>query len=129
MAILWIVFSAFRILMGAWTLAFSHFMLPMMSGFMGQMNQEAQPFFGSLMDMLRVVYGFTFVYSLVTGAAGLVAAWGLLQREPWGRIVAIVMAIVSLVSIPFGTALGVYTLVVLLASDAERNYRSVAAPA
>lgn len=129
MAILWLVYSAFRILMGMWTLAFSHYMLPMMSGFMGQMDQETQPFFGSLMNMLRIVYGFTSVYSLVTGAVGLVAAWGLLQREPWGRILAIIIAIISVISIPFGTALAIYTFVILLASDAERNYRSLATPA
>jgi len=33
------------------------------------------------------------------------------------------------ISIPFGTALAIYTFVILLASDGERNYRSLAAPA
>jgi hypothetical protein len=48
-----------------------------------------------------------------TGMA-LVAAWGLLERAQWGRIVAIVAAFLSLLKFPFGTALGIWTLVVLL---------------
>ena len=127
MGVLWLIYSGFRILMGVWTLVFSHYMLPMMSGFMN--NEEMQPFLSSLVDMLHVFYGFTFVYSLVTGVVGLVAGWGLLQRTPWGRILAIIIAIGSVISIPFGTALAIYTFVILLASDGERNYRSLAAPA
>jgi len=124
LSVLWLIYSAFRILMGTWTLVFSHYMLPMMSGFFNE--EEAQTFFDSLMNMMRVAYGFSFVYSLLTGIAGLIAAWALYQRQPWGRIYAIVISIASVISIPFGTALGVYTLVVLLASDGEKTYRSLA---
>jgi hypothetical protein len=37
-----------------------------------------------------------------------------MERAPWGRIVAIVAAVFSLLRFPFGTALGIWTLVVLL---------------
>lgn len=51
------------------------------------------------------------------------AGWGLLQREPWARPVAITLAFVSLFfDVPFGTALGIYTLWVLLPAEAERAY-------
>jgi hypothetical protein len=43
-----------------------------------------------------------------------VAGWGLLERTQWGRIVAIVAAILSLIRFPLGTALGIWTLIVLL---------------
>ena len=39
---------------------------------------------------------------------------GPLERTQWGRIVAIVAAILCLIKIPFGTALGIATLVILL---------------
>lgn len=42
------------------------------------------------------------------------AGWGLMQHTTWGRIVAIVAAFFSLLKIPFGTALGIWTLVTLL---------------
>ncbi|MGB6974685.1 MAG: hypothetical protein WBD67_08395 [Terracidiphilus sp.] len=51
---------------------------------------------------------------LVRTALALVAGWGLLERAPWGRVVAIVAAIFSLIKFPIGTALGIWTLVTLL---------------
>jgi hypothetical protein len=37
-----------------------------------------------------------------------------MEHSQWGRIVAIVAAFLSLLKFPFGTALGIWTLVVLL---------------
>jgi hypothetical protein len=42
------------------------------------------------------------------------AGWALMERSKWGRILAIVAAIFSLIKIPFGTAIGIWTLVMLL---------------
>jgi O-antigen ligase len=51
----------------------------------------------------------------IAGAAiGLFAGWGLMERQPWARMLAIILGIFSLFDVPFGTALGVYTLWVLL---------------
>jgi hypothetical protein len=58
--------------------------------------------------------GFVWVTLMCKTCLALVAAWGLLEHAPWGRIVAIVAAFIFLVNIPFGTALGIWTLVVLL---------------
>lgn len=56
-----------------------------------------------------------FVWLVVLARTGLalVAAWGLMERAPWGRIVAIIAAILNLIKFPFGTALGIWTLVML----------------
>jgi hypothetical protein len=62
----------------------------------------------------------------VKAAAGFAVGWGLLQREPWARIVTIVLAFLALFHIPFGTALGIYTLWVLLPADAEQEYEAQA---
>jgi hypothetical protein len=37
-----------------------------------------------------------------------------MERSEWGRIVAIVAAFLSILKFPFGTALGIWTLVMLL---------------
>jgi hypothetical protein len=61
---------------------------------------------------------------LVGGAAaGLITGWGLLQREPWARTLAIVLGFLSLLDMPFGTALGIYTLWVLLPAHSQQEYR------
>src|SRR5580700_1854943 len=56
---------------------------------------------------------------LVKAAAGFIAAWGLLQREDWARTFALVMGFIALLSVPLGTALGIYTLWVLLPSQSD----------
>ena len=59
---------------------------------------------------------------------GFVAGWGLLQQEKWARTLALVLAFVSLfTNIPFGTALGVYTMWVLLPAESEREYEALTA--
>ena len=57
-----------------------------------------------------------FAWTMVFVRAGLAfaAGWGLMERAPWGRVVAIVAAFLNLIKIPFGTALGIWTLVMLL---------------
>jgi hypothetical protein len=59
---------------------------------------------------LHFAMGFVFIRA----ALAFVAGWGLMQREPWGRVVAIVAAFCCLLRIPLGTALGIWTLVTLL---------------
>jgi hypothetical protein len=49
---------------------------------------------------------------------GIIAGIGLLKYRPWARILAIIIGVLHLLSFPFGTALGVYTLYVLLNPEA-----------
>jgi hypothetical protein len=57
---------------------------------------------------------FAWVTVLVRAGLALAAGWGLYEHAQWGRVVAIVAAILSLIKFPLGTALGIWTLVVLL---------------
>ncbi len=57
-------------------------------------------------------------FMLLLAAPGLVAGIGLLKRKSWARVLTIVLGILNLTNFPIGTALGVYTLFVLLQSDA-----------
>jgi hypothetical protein len=57
---------------------------------------------------------FAWVVIVIRAGLALVAGWGLMERSEWGRIVAIVAAFLSILKFPFGTALGIWTLVVLL---------------
>jgi len=44
----------------------------------------------------------------------LVLAWGLFEREPWARFLGLALGFLALLRFPLGTALGIYTLWVLL---------------
>jgi len=62
------------------------------------------------------------VFLVVKAAAGFACGWGLLQHEPWARTPTLVLGFVELLNIPFGTALGIYTIWVLLSPQAEQDY-------
>jgi hypothetical protein len=65
--------------------------------------------------------------ALIAGSAlALLAGWGLLDRQPWARMLAIVLGVLNLLNVPFGTALGIYTLWVLLSAESEEEYRRLA---
>jgi len=49
---------------------------------------------------------------------GIAAGYGLLKHRSWGRVLAIVIAVLGLVNFPIGTAIGIYALWVLLQQSA-----------
>jgi hypothetical protein len=57
---------------------------------------------------------FAWVFIAIRVGLALAAAYGLMERAPWGRVVAIVAAFFIVFKFPFGTALGIWTLVTLL---------------
>lgn len=57
---------------------------------------------------------FIWVFVALRAALLFAAGWGLMERAPWGRMVAIVAAFLSLLKFPVGTALGIWTLVTLM---------------
>jgi hypothetical protein len=112
LGIFWLAISAFRLIPGMFLMSIFH------SGF---------PFFtpgvpGLVHGILRTVGGLL----LVGAVLGIVAGWGLLERQPWARTLAIVLGCFSLLDMPFGTALGIYTLWVLLPAASEEEYRRIA---
>jgi hypothetical protein len=65
---------------------------------------------------------------LAKAAIGFFAGWGLLQHERSARIIVLVLAFISLfTNIPFGTALGIYTMWVLLPAESEQEYDALVA--
>jgi hypothetical protein len=76
---------------------------------------------------LRPLLSVLGIFVLAKAAIGFMAGWGLMHREPWARVLALVLGFISLFNIPFGTILGIYTLWVLLPAQSQQEYDSVAA--
>jgi hypothetical protein len=72
--------------------------------------------------IFRVVGGFL----MLKGIVGIIVGWGLLDRQSWARILAIILGFLSLLHFPLGTALGIYTLWVLLPAYSEMEYQQMA---
>ncbi|MEA2339401.1 MAG: hypothetical protein QOE82_3408 [Thermoanaerobaculia bacterium] len=62
-------------------------------------------------------------FLIIISLPGIFAGLGLLKMRPWARIVAIVVGVLHILSFPLGTALGVYTLWVLLNAETEAMFR------
>jgi hypothetical protein len=72
--------------------------------------------------LVGLLGGFASVFLFAIAAFHLIAGWGLLRRMPWARIVTIILGLISLLKFPIGTALGIYTLWVLLSKDGAAQF-------
>lgn len=76
---------------------------------------------------LRPLLSVVAVFILGKAACGFIVGWGLMRREPWARIIALILGFLSLFNVPFGTAVGVYTLWVLLPAQSQQEYETLVA--
>jgi hypothetical protein len=56
---------------------------------------------------------------LILSVPCLIAGYGLLQFRPWARILTIILSVLNLFHVPFGTALGIYGIWVLLSLEGQ----------
>jgi hypothetical protein len=68
----------------------------------------------ALMSDFHIAYAAIVVLSVLCGLFGLLAGLALLANQRPARMLAIIAAFLSVSEIPFGTTLGIYTLIVLL---------------
>jgi hypothetical protein len=62
----------------------------------------------------HAIFRFAWVMIILRAGSAFLAGWGLMEHAPWGRVAAIVAAFLSILKIPFGTAIAIWTLVTLL---------------
>lgn len=121
LGVVWLIYAGISVLAGITGLIFVHAILsgnwgpwahmPWMHGPWDRPwpHDAPAPFW-----MGRALLRFVWVSIVVRAGLALLAGWGLLQRTGWGRIVAIIAAILSLLKFPLGTALAIWTLILLL---------------
>ena len=114
LGILWLAFSAFNTI-GAVIL---YVLANTLFAHLHELGAPEAP-----TSFLRPLLSVVAILLLAKAAIGFFAGWGLLQRERSARIIVLVLAFISMfTNIPFGTALGIYTMWVLLPQDSEREY-------
>ncbi|WP_263380852.1 zinc ribbon domain-containing protein [Granulicella paludicola] len=117
LGVLWLVFAGLRLLTGIAGVFF-------LRGIFGHHHDFSlgwTPFgFG-----LGALWPMALFSMMISVGCAFLTGYGLLTRQPWGRILAIVFGIFALIHIPFGTALGVYTLWVLASRLSGDEYASL----
>jgi phage shock protein PspC (stress-responsive transcriptional regulator) len=61
---------------------------------------------------------------VLLSAPGIIGGMGLLKRQSWARILVLVLGVINLINIPFGTALGIYTIWALTHRETEALFRN-----
>jgi len=77
---------------------------------------------------LQPLLSFVGLLLVAKGIIGIAAGYGLLQRAPWARTVTVVLGFIAMLNVPFGTALGIYTVWVLLSPGADIQYQNLGRP-
>jgi len=121
LGVLWLVYSVIRGLGVIWFLLVGRVMLPFIVSHIPLGPREFP-----LERLIAGVFFFATALAAFLALLGVITAWGLLQHESWGRMLALIVGVIALLSFPFGTALGVYTLWVLLPASSESEYRRLA---
>jgi hypothetical protein len=108
LSVVWFIYAGVSALLGFLGLAFANAVL---SGrFHYWMHGPVPPYWMMGPGLLH----FARFFILLRVGLAVAAGWGLLERAAWGRIVAIVAAFLCVLKFPFGTALAIRTLVMLL---------------
>jgi hypothetical protein len=115
LGIFWLVLSGLQMLGGLFLFAAANaFLLALQHG------SYAAPLF------VRPLIAIIALLISGKGLLGVAAGVGLLRRAAWARALVLFLAFLSLFELPFGTALAIYTIWVLLSPNADQEYRTLA---
>ena len=109
LGICWVLYGILRLATAVWLALFSNTATLM---FGALLNRVSDPF--TLMNVFHFLYAMVVAVSAVCGILGFLAGMTLLSGARSGPTLAIIAGFLSLSSIPLGTTLGIYTLIVLL---------------
>lgn len=125
LTVLWMAYGVLRLLNMVWMFAFGRLILPSIFGAMGGWgNWNGGWPMGNWFLPFGLFFGAGFM--AIFGVAYLILAWALYEKRPWARTYGLVLGFLVLLRIPFGTALGIYTIWVLLPESSRREYEQLA---
>ena len=109
LGVCWIAYGILRLIMGIWLLLFGGTATVM---FGALLSRVANPF--ALMSDFHFFYACAIVFTFLCGLVGLLAGLAFLANQAAARRLGLIAGFLSVSEIPFGTTLGIYTLIVLL---------------
>ncbi len=73
--------------------------------------------------VLGIIANVIMVISVIFSIPGIIAAIGLFKRKEWGRILTLILSVLNLLSFPIGTAVGVYSIWVLVQHEVVEEFK------
>lgn len=121
LATLWLLSGILRLLAVGWFMTFGPMFIPFLRNWGGPVAVPFGRFWGSDFFLTRGVFSIG-IFLAFFGLLHLVLAWGLFERQPWARVLGLILGFLALLRFPLGTALGIYTLWVLMPEESSREY-------
>ena len=122
---LWCVYGAYRVITGLIGLFFVRAFAWHRFGYDWPFGAWGMHHHGPPWPWMGFVPGIIGI-SVLIAALALFAGLSLLNRKPYGRVLAIVLAVLALFKFPLGTALGIYTLWVMAPATSALEYETLA---
>jgi hypothetical protein len=116
------VLGALQIALGAIGLLAAVLLVVVFGGAAGIVGASGDPEASIAIPIIGLTGMTLAVFLLATSLPGVIIGVGLLRLRPWARIAGIVISIIGLMMIPFGTVVGLYGLWVLFSKDSERLF-------
>jgi hypothetical protein len=116
------VLGALQIAMGAFGLLSALILVFVFGGAAGVVGASGEPEAAIALPLIGITGVALVTFLVVLSLPGIISGIGLFRLRPWARIAGIVLSILGLMMIPFGTILGVYGLWVLFSKDTERLF-------
>jgi hypothetical protein len=116
------VLGALQIALGALGLFSAAVLLVVFGGAAGLVGVSDDPDAAIALPIIGVTGIALVIFLVVLSLPGIIIGIGLVRLRPWARIAGIVVSILSLMMIPFGTMVGVYGLWVLFSPGTERLF-------
>ena len=117
------VLGVLHIAMGALGLIGALLLILVFGGVAGIVAADGDPDAAVAFSIIGLTGTALVVVVVALSLPGVIIGIGLVQFRSWARIGGIVLSILDLIWIPFGTILGVYGLWVLLSKDTERAFK------
>jgi hypothetical protein len=113
------VLGALNIAFGAFGLFGALVLIVVFGGTAGLVGASGEPDAAVAVPIIGIAGMAVVAFIALLSLPGIVVGVGLLKLRPWARIGGIVLSLLSLMMIPFGTILGAYGLWVLFSKDTE----------
>jgi hypothetical protein len=116
------VLGALQIALGALGLLFAVLLVFVFGGAAGIVSASGDESASIAVPIIGLTGMALVGFLAITSLPSVIIGIGLLRVRPWARIAGIVVSIVALIMVPFGTIIGVYGLWVLFSKDTERLF-------